>query len=120
MRRAKLYTYQGKTLPLTEWARRAGIGRQTLRQRLYIGWDFGRAVSTPNMNYKYEYRGRKYTLEELTVMNGTLSKDGMSGRLRKMSVEDAVNTPNMKHRRSMFSPCRLDCFQCPYPDCTKK
>ena len=119
--RAKLYTYNGITLPLSEWARKVGLSRQALRQRLYLGWSFGDAVSTPNTKYKYEYNGRKYTLDELTIMNGTIAKSSMTGRLRKgMSVADAINTPRMRTRHSMFSPCGLDCFNCPYPDCTKK
>lgn len=36
--KAHLITYQGQTLPWYEWARRLGIGQETLRKRIKAGW----------------------------------------------------------------------------------
>ena len=38
-------SYQGIKLPLSAWARRLGIGRMTLTQRLRRGWPIARALS---------------------------------------------------------------------------
>lgn len=38
-RTIQLLTFNGETLPVTEWARRSGINSQTLRSRLNSGWN---------------------------------------------------------------------------------
>jgi hypothetical protein len=40
-------TVDGVTLKLTEWAKKTGIGRTTIAQRVKYGWSIEDAVSTP-------------------------------------------------------------------------
>jgi hypothetical protein len=40
-------TFQGETLCLTDWARRVGIGKATLRRRIMAGWSVERALTEP-------------------------------------------------------------------------
>jgi hypothetical protein len=44
-RRSKLITVRGETACLTEWARRTGIGVNTISERLRRGWSHERAVT---------------------------------------------------------------------------
>ena len=37
-KRARLLTFHGETLPVAEWARRTGLARSTIQNRLYAGW----------------------------------------------------------------------------------
>jgi hypothetical protein len=39
--------YRGMILPLAEWARRLGIARRTLQERLKAGWTVRQAFETP-------------------------------------------------------------------------
>lgn len=44
-------TYQGKTLPVIEWAKIKGIKYRTLRYRIYeLKWDIEKALTTPTLN----------------------------------------------------------------------
>lgn len=45
-RRNHLFEYNGETLCLTEWARRAGISEKTFRSRLRYGWNIERILTT--------------------------------------------------------------------------
>jgi lambda repressor-like predicted transcriptional regulator len=45
VRHVRLYEHQGLKLPLSEWARIAGLRRTTLAQRLSYGWSFAEAIS---------------------------------------------------------------------------
>lgn len=47
------YTWRGETLTIAQWGLRAPIPYETLRGRLYTGWDFERAMTTPKV-----YRGK--------------------------------------------------------------
>lgn len=50
-----LLTYQGKTLPMTMWARQLGIKPVTLSGRLRRGWSISRALTTiPRIGGQYE------------------------------------------------------------------
>jgi hypothetical protein len=43
-----LLTHDGQTMTLIQWARRLGINKTTLRDRLVIGgWSVEKALSTP-------------------------------------------------------------------------
>lgn len=42
----RLLTFQGESLPISEWAQRAGVKRQTFRNRIDRGWSMERALST--------------------------------------------------------------------------
>jgi hypothetical protein len=40
-------TWNGKTQNVTEWAKELGMSANALNQRLYLGWTFERALTTP-------------------------------------------------------------------------
>lgn len=44
-RDAPLYEYEGKSMPLKEWAKTYGLNKITLNGRLNAGWTFGEAIS---------------------------------------------------------------------------
>lgn len=46
-KKSRWLTYQGESLPVPEWARRAGLTYEALRQRLKAGWTVERALTTP-------------------------------------------------------------------------
>jgi transcriptional regulator of acetoin/glycerol metabolism len=46
-RQPSLLTFQGETLRVAAWAKRAGIPRKTLYHRLRVGWSVERALTTP-------------------------------------------------------------------------
>lgn len=45
-------TYQGETLTSAEWGRRTGLRSDTIRNRLDMGWDAERALTTPSNGRK--------------------------------------------------------------------
>lgn len=47
IRNQKLLTLKGESLPIAEWARRTGINRATIQDRLYAGWSVEEALTTP-------------------------------------------------------------------------
>lgn len=51
-------TYEGQTLTMAEWARRTGISREVLKDRICrYGWELERALTTPVRKHKtYEVR----------------------------------------------------------------
>jgi hypothetical protein len=51
-------THEGMTLTMTEWARRIGIPREVLKDRICrYGWEHERALTTPVRKHKiYEIR----------------------------------------------------------------
>lgn len=42
----RILTYAGESMPLSEWAKRVGLRRNTLRYRLENGWTLHRALTT--------------------------------------------------------------------------
>lgn len=46
-RNSILLTFNGETLPLSEWTERLGCGKNTIDERLRRGWSVERALSTP-------------------------------------------------------------------------
>lgn len=119
----KYYTHNGMTMSLPEWEVYTGVPANVLRQRIYLKWSYDRVFSTPLYdNKQYEYEGRKYTLQELAEINGTLTTDGMRSRLRHMPVKKAVETPRMRSnlstaRGAFLSPCGVYCTECERPEC---
>ena len=43
----QLLTHNGETLPLSEWARRTGLHKEVIRQRLRLGWPPAEALAVP-------------------------------------------------------------------------
>lgn len=119
MSKPKYYTCDGYTLTMNEWSKRSGLDSAVIKMRLHNGWTFEKAISTENLMRRYELNGVKYTLRELAAMTTDLSKGIIGYRIRQgMSVKEAMSLPRAKKRRSL-SVCGFDCFECPYPDCTK-
>ena len=123
MSRAKLWTYNGISKTLDEWADDIGMTASALRHRLKLGWDFDKAISTPHNSYRYEYKGNKYTMAELAKMNGTITIAGMESRIhRGMSVKDAVEMPFGLNKPAMDvrtpnCKCDFNCFGCTNKSC---
>lgn len=46
-RRTRLFTYQGETLPMKDWAARVGMSYWSLRWRLDDGWPIEQALTKP-------------------------------------------------------------------------
>lgn len=44
--KARPLTFRGETLTMSEWARRTGIARRTIRERLRAGWTIKKALMT--------------------------------------------------------------------------
>lgn len=93
-----LITYKGKTQSLTAWGREYGLTSGAINNRIRAGWEIERALNTPatDNSVLYTYNGKQYTAYELAKMHGNIDVSSMRMRLKKMSVEEAVTTPN-KH-----------------------
>lgn len=52
MSRAKLWTYNGVSKTLDEWADDLGMETSAIRQRIRLGWDFEKVVTTPHRSHK--------------------------------------------------------------------
>ena len=80
------FTYNGKTQNLQQWCDEYNVSRSMVNKRLDLGWDFEKALLTPNRN-----RDKKSLI-------------GL--RFGKLTVLEFVWKD--KHRQSLFS-CRCDC-----------
>ena len=45
----RLYTYNGETLTLMQWAEKSGISPNMLYKRMLRGWDIKKAINTKNL-----------------------------------------------------------------------
>jgi hypothetical protein len=45
-RATRLYTFNGKTMCIADWAKEVGISSQSMQKRLNKGWDLSRALTT--------------------------------------------------------------------------
>jgi hypothetical protein len=60
-----IYTVNGETLRLYQWAERLGIRPEAIIYRLQHGWDLESALTTRNTQQRakrYRYRGKSRTL----------------------------------------------------------
>jgi predicted DNA-binding protein YlxM (UPF0122 family) len=100
---ATTYTYQGNEYTIGELSAILGYDKHRLEHHFKNGKSveetlelFKKAESKGKANMwsnLYEYRGKKYTLGELSKETG-VKKSMLATRLKRgMSVEDAVNTP---------------------------
>lgn len=63
----RLLTWKGETLPTSAWARRTGLARRTIRERLRAGWTVERALSVPvTRQVGNRYKARPYTWNDKT------------------------------------------------------
>ena len=58
MKNAKLYTYNGETKTLPEFAKQYGMNYSTLKDRMRLGWDLDRALHEPVHPKESRARGR--------------------------------------------------------------
>lgn len=101
----KMITFQGVTLCVTDWARRQGIPKQCLQDRLWRGWDIETALTLPadpKNSVKQREKGKHTTLTydgvTLSVPDWAdrqgLTRSALYYRLDQgWSVEDALTTP---------------------------
>ena len=128
-----LITYKGKTQSLTAWSKEGGMSSGALNSRLKRGWSFERAISEPakDQSRLYEYRGKMYTVEELALLHGGISKSAMRMRLMTHTPEEAMAMPNMhptrkariseEQQKKIFKPKpkeadKTQCKKCKYAD----
>lgn len=55
----KKYSYKGEMYSFKELLEFSKVSSDTLRGRLYFGWDLEEAVDTPKMPRGYKYKGKK-------------------------------------------------------------
>jgi hypothetical protein len=63
-RRAHLYTHDGRTLTIKEWAERTGISRSYLTKRLRLGMPIAEAIAPVPKQRTYTHAGETKTLPE--------------------------------------------------------
>lgn len=96
--KATYVLYKDKVCLLSDLAKEHGLLPRVVYAR-YIqrGWDLEKALTVPVKQQEafiYKYKGKDYTVAELTKMHGAVSVDCMRARLKVMSVEEAVTKPN--------------------------
>jgi len=100
-KQAKHWEYNGKSQPLSDWAREYNISISALNSRLGRGWSFGQALNTPLYSqaklwkYKGESKPMSYWARKCGINQTTL--DNRVGKLG-WSLEKALTTP-VKTRR---------------------
>lgn len=95
----KSYTYKGRSQPISNWAREAGLDEGTLRFRITHGWDFERAITTPVANKSYDYLGEQLCLSEIERREG-FTRNTLQSRLRKgMTFPDALASAREARRK---------------------
>jgi hypothetical protein len=91
----KIFTKDGRTMVLKDWARHLGINYTTLYNRIYkSNMAFEEAIFY--VKNVYELRGHTYTLDELSIAYN-IPKENISNRLaKKWDLERALTTPLRK------------------------
>lgn len=86
-------TYKGETKILSEWARLYNLPFKTLKSRLELGFTLDEAFTKEKHQLrgskKYNYQGGSYSLTDL-AKKIKISKSCLFGRLKRMSLEDAL------------------------------
>lgn len=124
------YTYNGKTMFLSEWSRETGISLDTLRARiLKMGWTPERAFTTKPIDRRAKVRMRSgiYSYSALAKASPCGVKPGtVRDRIvnQHMDPEEAISTPSAKDGHTANTIKRKpklcvypDCYNCPYDDC---
>jgi hypothetical protein len=109
-RRARLYTHNGETLMVRQWAERAGVSPDTFRQRLVAGWTFAEAIGEAPRSIRYKPSGRilEHNGERLNVSQWArrlgIERVTITARLREgWPIERALTEPT-RPRRSPTRP----------------
>ncbi len=94
----KIFTYDGKTLVLKEWAKELKIDYSTLHKRItYQNMAFEEAIKYSGPG-KYIYNEVEYSLDELSE-KFNISKDNISNRLSKGWELGRVLTQKVKQKK---------------------
>jgi lambda repressor-like predicted transcriptional regulator len=82
-----------------------GISAKTLSNRIYRGWPMEKALHTPVQKHKkYMYNGQEATLKDLSARFG-ISYITLQRRLKKMTLEEALNTPRIDGDKKYLYEC---------------
>lgn len=100
----KLYTYNGQSLSIIEWARLLKINDATIRSRLKSGLTFEQAISKhriPRQGVdKYEWKGEEHTLYQWSQILGIQYNTLRSRAKRGKHGAELFKQPNhMGHYR---------------------
>lgn len=103
----RLLTHKGRTMSMSAWARRLGLGIMTLHMRLRAGWSVHRALTTPcagrpdPLGTLLTHDGVTRTLREWATMSGlpsgTVRKRLRVGWTADRAVFEAIDVS--KHHR---------------------
>lgn len=89
-RNVLIYTYDGKTMILKDWARYFGINYSTLHKRIKKGVPFEQAINSDCYNRLVEINGEKKTVSEWCDFYNLNKGDVFSRIHRGWSKEDAL------------------------------
>lgn len=98
-RATRLYTYDGKTMCIKDWADYVGISKTSMRKRLNNGWPLEKAFS-PEKHDKpdfYTYDGKTMSLKEWSEYLG-VKKVTLDSRLRAGYSLDKIFTSEKFNR----------------------
>jgi hypothetical protein len=92
-RATRLYTYDGKTMCIKDWADYVGISPSAMQKRLNNGWPLEKAFSSEKHDKPdlYTYEGKTMSLKEWSEYLG-VKKVTLDGRLRANYPLDRVFT----------------------------
>lgn len=91
-----LWLWKGKTRSLAGIARMEGVMLRTLQNRMNLGWDLERAISTPlkrETARRYNWKGKRRTLKEIADTTGVSYAVLYNRIYLGWTIEDAVKTP---------------------------
>jgi predicted transcriptional regulator len=101
----RVFTYNGESMVLKDWARKLGIGYSTLHKRITKQkMSFEDAISKPLENKKFLWNNKYYSLKELSEISGIPYKT-ITSRVSgdKWSIERAINTPVKSNKKDTSS-----------------
>lgn len=98
--RTRLYTWNGKSQILADWAKETGINESALYHRINnLGWSIERAVTEPSQSEGRRFltaKGTTKSLQQWSEESG-LDPETISSRIKRgWSVERAVTEPSQK------------------------
>ena len=96
----RLVTLDGQALTVSEWARKTGISKSSIGDRLDRGWSAKKALSTKNYRDPPKrlitWQGETKTLEDWATPLG-MTKTGLRSRLNNgVPLRKALTTPKIK------------------------
>ena len=91
-----LWLWKGKKRTLGEIARMEEMPVRTIQNRMNLGWDLERAISTPLKSEtarRYSWKGKRRTLKEIADTTGVSYAVLYNRIYLGWTIEDAVKTP---------------------------